>query len=138
MYFALSPGIRKALEFMRDTPLTSLPLGRHAIDGDRVVAGIAEYATRDEFDSRWEAHRRHIDVQAVITGEELMGVAPLEALIVEPYDDANDILFATGQGDYVRLTPGRFVVLFPHDGHMPGLQISEPAHVRKLVIKIRC
>lgn len=137
LYCALSPGIRKALEFLRTTPLTTLSLGRHSIDGDAVVAAIAEYATKDAAKTRWEAHRQHIDVQAVLRGEELVGVAPLESLVAEPYDEANDILFAAGQGDLVKLTPGRFLVLFPHDGHMPGLQIGAPAPVRKLVVKIR-
>jgi YhcH/YjgK/YiaL family protein len=137
LYFALSPGIRKALEFLQSTPPASLKPGRHVIDGDAVVAGVADYATRDEFDSRWEAHRKHIDIQLVLSGEELVGVAPLDNLIAEPYNDANDILFASGQGDLLKLTPGRFLVLFPHDAHMPGLQVGEPAPVRKLVVKVR-
>jgi YhcH/YjgK/YiaL family protein len=138
LYFALGPRIRKALEFIRSTPLSALPVGRQAIDGDTIVASVADYTTKDEAAGRWEAHRTHIDIQTVISGEELIGVAPLASLRAEPYDDIQDILFASGQGDVVTLTAGRFVVLFPHDAHMPGLRIGAPAPVRKLVIKIRC
>jgi YhcH/YjgK/YiaL family protein len=31
---------------------------------------------------------------------------------------------------------GTFVILFPQDGHMPGMAISTPQPVKKFVVKV--
>ncbi|MEQ1868708.1 MAG: YhcH/YjgK/YiaL family protein [Vicinamibacterales bacterium] len=135
-YFDLSPRLKIALEYLQSTDLSQLPPGRHDVDGDRVFASVADYETRAEHETRWEAHRRHIDVQVVIAGEELIGITPLQAVDADPYDADRDVLFGSGPGEFLRLTPGRFIVLFPHDAHRPGVRASESSSVRKLVIKI--
>ena len=37
----------------------------------------------------------------------------------------------------VWLTDGDFMVLYPSDIHMPGATLGEPAHCRKVVVKVR-
>jgi biofilm protein TabA len=63
-------------------------------------------------------------------------VTRLAALELQPYDEEKDILFGKGTGEFVALRPGRFIVLFPQDAHMPGVSVSAPAPVRKAVVKI--
>ena len=136
-YFDLHPRLRIALEWLQAIDPATLTPGRHEIDGDEVFASVTDYDTRPASATRWEAHRRHADVQCVLTGEERIGVTPLRTLQADPYDDDRDILFADGDGPFVALTPGRFVVLFPQDAHMPGVVVDAAAPVRKLVIKLR-
>jgi YhcH/YjgK/YiaL family protein len=137
LYFGLHPRLRTALTFLQGTALEELSPGRHAIDGDDVFAMVSDYDTRTEGESQWEAHRVHVDVQYVIQGRERIGVAPLHALHLDPYDAEKDILFARGAGEFVTLTQGRFIVLFQHDAHMPGIVDGAREPVRKLVIKVR-
>jgi len=135
-YERLGPRFARAFEFLHDTALAELAAGRHDIDGDKVFAIVSDYQTKTVEESRWEAHRRHVDVQCVASGSELIGVAPLESLALDPYDEDNDILFASGDGQFVALVPGQFVVLFPEDAHMPGVSVAQPAPVRKVVVKV--
>jgi YhcH/YjgK/YiaL family protein len=136
-YAGLSPGVARALAFLRDTPLGILPLGRMSIDGDRIYATVAEYVTRAESPEGWEAHRQYLDVQSLITGQERVGVAPRAQLQeVVAYDPQRDIAFFSGSGLFFTLTPGTFVILAPHEAHQPGLQCDRPATVRKIVIKV--
>lgn len=139
LYFGLHPRLHTALAFLQSGRASSLPPGRHAVDGDNVFALISDYDTKPEAESVWEAHQQHVDVQSVLSGEELMGVTPLESLERDPYDADRDILFARGRGEFVSLAPGRFIILFQHDAHMPGVAAPAPAlsRVRKLVIKVK-
>lgn len=136
-YRGLGPGFDRALRYLRTTNLGALETGRHDIDGDNVFALVSDYETKPRQACAWEAHRRHADVQYVHTGTEQMGVAALPTLAAGPYDEEKDVLFAKGSGEFFALRPNRFVILFPHDAHMPGVSAAEPATVRKIVIKVR-
>jgi beta-galactosidase beta subunit len=36
----------------------------------------------------------------------------------------------------VALEPGRFIIVWPGDAHMPGMAEGSPAPVKKIVVKI--
>ena len=71
-YAGLPPRIVRALEFLRDTDLAALSLGRHELDGDRLFALVQEYTTKPIEQCKWEAHRRYCDVQFVARGAEFI------------------------------------------------------------------
>ncbi|MGE0755876.1 MAG: YhcH/YjgK/YiaL family protein [Pirellulaceae bacterium] len=136
LYRGLQPRWIKALEFLRDSDLATLPLGRHDLDGDQLFALVQEYTTRDESQCRWEAHERYCDVQYLVTGEERIGVANIDDLrVTEPYDAAKDVAFFEGDGDAITLRAGTFAIFAPQDVHKPCVHRGSPAAVRKVVIK---
>ena len=136
-YACLHVGLAQAFAFLASAPLAALAPGRHAITGDRVFALVQDYLTKPPDTGVWEAHRRYIDVQYVVSGTERLDYAPLDRLTVtQPYDEAKDVLLLAGEGDRVTAAAGTFVVFFPHDAHMPGLALGGPAPVRKVVVKV--
>jgi YhcH/YjgK/YiaL family protein len=136
-YSALGPYIATALAHAATTDFSSWAAGEYEIEGRHVRVQVQHYTTKPPSEGRWEAHRRHIDLQMVARGEEHIGVAPLGSLAAEPYDEDKDLLWLQGAGDVVTLRPGDFVLLWPEDGHMPGLQLDGPSQVIKAVYKIR-
>jgi YhcH/YjgK/YiaL family protein len=136
-YFALGGPFERALRYISETDFTRVGAGRYELDGDRVFALVSEYESMPVEQGTWEAHRRHIDVQYVASGEEQVGYANIASLTVMPYDEDRDLLRASGDGERLLLRPDRFVILFPQDVHMPGLAVTTPAPVRKVVVKIR-
>jgi biofilm protein TabA len=137
-YFNLNPRIRLALEYLRRIDAGALEVGRHDVDGDRVFALVSDYLTRRPEDAFWEAHRRHIDVQYVHAGRERIGYGPLSGFECDPYDDDRDLQVARGSSERsIDVTPGGFVILFPHEAHMPGLTAQAVEAVRKVVVKVR-
>lgn len=137
-YFNLGDRIRVALEYLQRTDLGSLAAGRHEVDGDRVFAIVSDYDTREPQETFWEAHRRHIDVQYVHSGRERIGHGNLRGFAVESYDVERDLVVAgSGEGQFVLVEPGWFVILFPHDVHMPGLTAGRREPVKKIVVKVR-
>lgn len=137
LYHPLGAKFKQALDFLcRVDPEGLLP-GSHPIEGEAVFAGVDDYQTKAHSDGFWEAHRRHIDIQAVLHGEELIGVARTASMTGEPYDAEKDFQKLYGRGDQILMRPGQFAIFFPQDAHMPGLAVGQPSSVRKLVIKIR-
>jgi biofilm protein TabA len=95
---------------------------------------------RDE--GRYEAHKRHTDLQFIWSGGEAIEVLPVPALAIDPgYDGNGNVFFPMdGQpGSRLLLRAGDVAVLSPHDAHAPCLAIDgrtdEP--VRKIVVKIK-
>lgn len=144
-YSGISPRLSAALRFARELDWMTLGEGRHELDGAQIFALVQEYVAKPLAQGRWEAHRRHIDVQLVIRGAERMGYATVAALqSVEPYCDERDIEFFDGSGDFFAVRAGMFAIFMPQDGHMPGIEVGvgiggrgeRVQPVRKVVIKV--
>lgn len=133
---SLSARLRQALEYLRVTDMTSVPVGRQELDGDRLFALVQEYTTRAPDQCVWEAHRRYIDVQYVVSGVERMGYANIaQAHEREPYDAARDVAFFEPGEDFVTLRAGMLAIFGPEDVHSPCGAAGQPRAVRKIVIK---
>ncbi len=135
-YYAFGERVAAALAHAQQTDFRALSDGEYPVRGALVRALVQRYQTKPLAAGRWEAHRQHIDLQMVVEGEERLGVAPIQAMAPEPYDAEKDLLWLTGTGDLVTMRPGDFVLLWPEDAHMPGLQCEAAANVLKVVYKI--
>ena len=132
-------GLERAFEYLARTDLSALPLGRTDIEGDDVFVMISEAGTRPPDEVKFEAHRRFIDIQLVVRGQEAIGVAPVPTLTtVEAYDSAKDIEFfaVPPQFSQLELRAGEFAVFAPGDGHRPSLHLDGPHVSRKAVVKV--
>jgi YhcH/YjgK/YiaL family protein len=137
LYQNLSPNFAQAIKFLEETDLNSLPIGRHKINGDKIFANIDEYETKEIEKVEWEAHKKYIDIQILLTGEEKIGYTHPELIqITKEYNEEKDIMFFKGAGEYLTLKPGHFVVFFPHDAHRPGLISNNMIEVKKIVVKV--
>jgi YhcH/YjgK/YiaL family protein len=138
LYENLHPGLKKGLNLLANSAFLSLPDGRHLIDGERLIAMPQRYETRLASAGRWESHRRYIDIQHILQGEELMGWANTSVLkVAEPYDPARDVTFHEGAGSLIHVPAGYFAIFYPEDAHMPCLAVNErPTPVRKIVLKV--
>ncbi|MBL9214323.1 MAG: YhcH/YjgK/YiaL family protein [Opitutaceae bacterium] len=97
------------------------------------------YMTKARADGLFEAHRKYIDVQVVVEGEEIIEVEDVTRLPAKTeYNDEKDYLLFNDSGVSTRLImrPGDAAVLFPADGHMPCVQLKGSLLVRKTVVKV--
>ena len=136
LYTGLGERFQRALAYLRETDLAALPVGRIELDGKNLYVLIQEYATKLPSTGKWEAHKRYIDIQYIITGQERICFAMLKRLKQGTYDPIKDFLPLSGEGDWVTLSNGDFMVLWPNDGHMPGMAIDVQTAVKKAVVKI--
>ena len=139
-YYA-QPGTRlaRAFDFLRNEFDSQSPDGRIDVAGDDIFALVQAYPTRPLGECRFEAHRKYIDIQLVLSGGEGMGWAPVPGLeVTEPYDPVTDAGFFALPSLYTTLQvlPGTFALFRPHDAHMPQLRIPASGTVRKVVMKV--
>jgi len=127
----------RGLEFLTTTDLLQLPIGRHEIDGDRLFAMSMEYETRSPSDCAWEAHERYWDIQTMVRGSERFGFQNKHSMRVsKPYDADKDVAFFEGNGDFLEFHPGSFLVMMPHDAHMPCIALQSSERIKKVVVKV--
>lgn len=97
------------------------------------------YPPRARPDGFFESHRKYIDVQVIVAGEELMEVRDITALtIAEPYNPERDFIKYADIADaaVLKMRAGDVAIFFPEDGHMPSLHWRGTGLVRKTVVKV--
>lgn len=112
--------------------------GKYPIDGDRIFVSVQQYDTRKEAD-KMENHRRYIDVQCILEGEERMlaSAAPTETPAV-PYVPERDVEFYPMDSSAAEflVKAGECLILYPGEPHAPCLSTGEPSAVKKACVKI--
>lgn len=137
LYAALTPRLAAGLEYLKKTDFTHMEPGKYEIDGSALFALVQRYTSNPRENGKWEAHRRYIDIQFIAQGIECMGYANIDALTVsQPYSDKDDYLLFEGKGDFLTVPANTFVVFAPQDAHMPGLALTTPQPVTKVVVKV--
>jgi biofilm protein TabA len=135
-YVSLHGGFAQALAFLRGGQCETLPLGKHAIDGERLFVLIGEDAGRGQASAPLEAHRKYIDIQYVVTGVDTMGWRP-RAECERPraeFDATKDIVFFDDAPvTWFDVPQGSLVVFYPSDAHAPLAGTGTP---RKAVMKV--
>jgi len=108
--------------------------------GAGVFAIEQVYATKARADGFFESHRRNLDLQVVVEGEETMELVDAARIAVkDAFNPERDLVTYQDTPDATRLTvpAGDAAVFFPADVHMPSLRRGPDATVvRKTVVKI--
>lgn len=97
------------------------------------------YLSKPREQGFFESHRAFIDVQVIVSGEELLEVEDVAKLTVsEDLTPAKDMIKYQmfNRASVLRLGVGEAAVFFPVDGHMPSLAIQAPGLVYKTVVKV--
>ncbi len=137
-YAGFGERVVQAVQYMKEHNPHSLPLGKNSIDGDNIYYEVSEVQTVRADEKFFEAHKRFIDIQMTIDGEEWYGYNSVGNLKEEiPYNQDKDAAFYSGDGEYFRIPKGQFVLFMPEDAHNPCIYFKQQGHVRKIVIKIK-
>lgn len=136
-YAGLHTGFSDIEAFISANDLSALPIGKHPINDSGSYASVNEYDTKTVENSFIECHRKYIDVQMVIWGEEKIGVTHKQFCDEQPYDEGKDLQKLTGKVDFITLVPGMFALFLPQDAHEPSVRSGvEALKVKKIVFKI--
>jgi len=135
-YIKLNKNFIDVSGFLSNTNFNDLKDGRLDINAE-TFALISTYDTKDQESGFIEYHKKYIDLQMIITGEENIGYAPVSECKELMFDEEKDYGKLEGVLSFYKLTPKNFMLLFPFEGHMPQICIEgENKSVKKIVIKI--
>ena len=135
-YYNISNNLREGFEWIKNNDLKNMPDGRYEIS-DRIYANLQSYTTKN--DAPYEAHRKYIDIQYMVKGEELSGITNYSnCSVTEEYNSEKDIEFlkCNIKEEFCKISEGEFFVFFPHDAHKPALKTDENKNVKKVIVKV--
>jgi YhcH/YjgK/YiaL family protein len=135
-YLAVHPRFVEAFAALHDPALTARLPGRYELDGQQLVLIIDKALGRGHAASPLEAHRKYIDIQFVIAGDEEMGWRALADCqdLAHPYSEERDIMFFHDRPErWFRVPPGHFAVFFPDDAHAP---LAGAGNIHKAIVKV--
>jgi len=139
-YGPIIPHSKEISDYFNKTNISSLETGKYQIAGESVYILIQEYLTKNDSEKKWESHKRYIDIQIVLSGQECIGYSPSHFLALEgEYSDEKDIMFYkndTQQHCELLVPRDHFCLFFPGEAHKPGLHVSRRESVKKAVIKV--
>ncbi len=138
-YSKLHPGFAKAFAFLESAQKELPPVGRYDLDGDAVYALVQQYDTIPAEDTKWEAHRKYIDIQFIHSGSEIISWDTIGNLPEgEEYNETKDAyLYKAAGKSPLELEAGSFAIFYPEDLHRPKELCHAACPVTKIVIKVR-
>tara|TARA_B100000809_G_scaffold263627_1_gene317343 strand:- start:25326 stop:25778 length:453 start_codon:yes stop_codon:yes gene_type:complete len=138
LYTPMHNGFQQAFDFIKNNDLNTIELGKHVIDGENLFVVVMEYTTQDISKCKSETHKKYIDIQYMIKGEEYIGLKTLHYdTATTPYNKAGDFMFYTLENlPVLPLKEKHFSIFFPDDIHQTMMQIDSPKKIRKAVFKI--
>ncbi len=125
-----------ALEFIAKTDFSKIDIGKYQLDGDKIYYMVQKYDTNPD-KTVAEAHKKYIDIQYIVKGEEIIAVAPIQAekKLVDAKEE-KDVWHYECETQPLVLKDGDFMVLYPSDLHLPGKAVKEASEVLKVVVKV--
>lgn len=138
-YYSVHPSFKAAFEALEKID-ESTPNERITVDGDNIFINMAEYVNKNVDECAYESHKKYIDIQYVVSGEEYIDLCDQDILeFTDNRLDTDDIAFFRNTDKFSRadLTEGIFVVIFPGEAHKPCIAPDgKGVKVRKAVAKI--
>ena len=112
--------------------------GRYDVDEDLYYM-IQSYKAKSPFEATFESHREYIDIQMVISGEEIIRFDSASKLsLCKEYKPDCERYSMNKDYDSVRLCAGELAIVFPGEPHAPSIKAEgADEDVKKLVVKIR-
>ncbi len=136
-YVALNPLFAEVVNFLKNNTWDNIEDGKHLIKGDDVFVNVMHIEGKPEGKTAMEYHRKMVDVQVPISGDEVFGYVPQADLPAMEYVEEKDMakLADVPAQTYVKVLKGQFAIFFPQDGHAPG--ISDNKQHRKAIFKVK-
>lgn len=136
LYSKISNKIARGFNYILTTDFSQLADGKYEIDED-LFAIVQEYNTKPKLEGKLENHKKHIDIQYMIQGEEMMGIATFNNQKPVLQNEESDYSFYETESSLIKVEEGMFTIFFPDDLHMPCIEINSVKRVKKVVVKIK-
>lgn len=132
----LHPLFAPLFDYLCSHDLTTAPVGRIELDGDRLFLTVTDATMVAREEQLLEVHRNYIDVHVPLSGVETIGWRALCDLKQEKqaYDAQRDYAFYSDcPKTYVEVGVGEFLVAYPSDAHAPLIGCGP---LRKVIAKV--
>lgn len=132
--------IENAISFLKDLNTESIPVGKKIDVNEDFFYSVQSYETKPESECKLESHRKYVDVQIMVCGEEVVDITDVSRLkIKEEYDSEKDVMFWNIPQRMARtsLKAEDCIVLYPEHAHRGAVAEKTSSKVVKIVGKVR-
>ncbi len=130
-----------AVSYLKNITVSETDAGAKVIVDKNFYYTIQSYSTKPENEAILESHRKYVDIQIMVSGEEQMDLADISRLTIkENYNPENDVIVWNIPKRMARitLTAGDSVILYPENAHRGAIMNRNKSHkVLKIVGKVR-
>lgn len=130
--------VKSAVEYLMNLSDDQLSCGKHEVREDFFYS-VQEYETKMTEQCKLESHRKFVDIQIMIDGEERMDIADISRLTIdEAYSEEKDVMFWEIPSRMVTTTlrKGDCIILYPENAHRGAANFNQSVHVKKIVGKV--
>lgn len=130
-----------AVNYLKGLAISEADSGRKVVVNENFFYTVQSYVTKSEEECKLESHRKYVDIQIIVNGEEQMDLADVSRLTVkEPYDPETDAMIWNIPQRMARTTlkSGDCIVLYPENAHRGAIAKGDVfQEVIKIVGKVR-
>ena len=146
LYESMHPRFPAAFAFFRELMANGAEDGKYVLPNtdveNAVTVGIGTGPLKVQAEAISESHEKYIDVQIVLSGEEMMYVPAIaDPAATTPYNEEKDFFkyeaLDKDSCHSLRVSEGNFVIFLETELHAPSMAHgTEPVTDRKAVIKV--
>lgn len=128
-----------AIEYLESLDLANIKLGRYIVN-DFFYYTVKKYLTREETECEYESYRKHVVIQWMLEGTEIIHICDARNLdLRREYGEKNDVAFFKDAkiSTEIVLREGSYVVIPYQIAHKSCIQYKQPEVIKKMVGKIR-
>jgi len=144
-YNYLIKELQLGLKYLKGTDFSTVENGKYEVFEDKVYAIVQDYTSKPLEEGKFEAHKKYIDIQYIIEGQEQIGYSDIDNFDEDTeYNEEKDIVFLAPKSDlavekapmFIKLKAQEFAIFTVNDAHMPSISVENPSFVRKVVVKV--
>lgn len=131
--------VNYAVQYFKQLTNPEKNIGNTIIVNEYFYYSVQSYLTRSENECRLESHRKNIDIQIIVSGNEDMDIVDTARLVQQyPYNEKDDVIIWKDPVRMARITlhTGSIIVLYPENAHKGAISDSNPVQVVKIVGKV--
>lgn len=137
--YIIQSRVNEAIDFLFGLDVSKDDAGKKVVVNENFFYSIQNYDTKPKDRCKLESHRKYIDIQIMLEGEEIVEFVDISKLsIKEEYDEERDVMFWSVPKRMAKCTlrTGDYIVLYPEDAHRGAVSIKESTNVLKIVGKV--
>lgn len=133
-YLGVSDNLDTVIEYIMARDITTLPVGRTRIDGEKAVVTVSTVTPQSSDKALFQRHDAHIVLETDLEGSELFEVSLADLTPTKPTDEAADTTVGTSIAGM--LCEGRFALYLAGEPYKSGLKAQGCGKLKKAVFTI--
>lgn len=132
--------IESVIKYLSRLDVSEADAGKRVDVDEDFYYSVQSYDTKPAYQCRLESHRKYVDIQIMVLGEECMDLVDISRLsLKEAYNEEKDVMFWSVPTRMSRTTllAGDCIVLYPETAHRGAQNCDGVSHVLKIVGKVK-